>query len=368
VSYTREFAAILVRAAHGLTASIQRQGGCPQDVLARTGLTAEFLDNPDASLALSSYTALLETASCEVGSDTFGLQYAKDFDIACLGALGRLFSLESNVGAALDKFVRFFPSLQGGTEIALGVSDGVARLSYLIADPAVRLRAQDAYFSIATFCEALRRIMGRKWRPTYIDFEPDAPQSLGEFTTYFDCPVRFGRRQNAVFFPAHFLDAPIPSADPLRSSRLEHDLREALTSAQALLDFVQGVEGWITHAICQATPVDIEHAGRDLGMSARTLQRKLDARGVSFLDRKNEVRMRLARCMLAQTELAITSIALHLGYSESSAFTRAFRAHSGTTPAAFRANGQHADALPAVPATPFQVPPLSGRRLGATHV
>ena len=61
------------------------------------------------------------------------------------------------------------------------------------------------------------------------------------------------------------------------------------------------------------------------------------AAGVAFADLRNRVRLRLARAMLTETRMPVTQIALHLGYSETSAFTRAFKAMTGRSPAAFRA-------------------------------
>ena len=71
-------------------------------------------------------------------------------------------------------------------------------------------------------------------------------------------------------------------------------------------------------------------------MSARTLQRRLDQCGVSFADLRHAVRRRLAAVMLTETTMPVTLIALHLGYSETSAFTRAFKAMTGRAPLAFR--------------------------------
>lgn len=103
-----------------------------------------------------------------------------------------------------------------------------------------------------------------------------------------------------------------------------------------LLDLVRGVEAWIAASLCRSVPTDIEVAAGDFGMSTRSFQRKLADHGVNYLDVRNRVRADIARCMLLETRTPVTSIALQLGYSETSAFSRGFKSQVGETPAEFR--------------------------------
>ena len=88
--------------------------------------------------------------------------------------------------------------------------------------------------------------------------------------------------------------------------------------------------------LCRSATTGIEAAARDFGMSTRTFQRKLAESEVSYFDVRNRVRSVIARCMLAETDVPITSIALLLGYSETSAFSRGFMIQVGETPVDFR--------------------------------
>jgi len=101
-------------------------------------------------------------------------------------------------------------------------------------------------------------------------------------------------------------------------------------------DLVRGIEAWIAGSLCRSAATDIEVAAGDFGMSTRSFQRKLADHGVNYLYIRNRVRSHIAKCMLAETSIPVTSIALQLGYSETSAFSRGFKIQVGETPAEFR--------------------------------
>ncbi|HEY0125398.1 MAG TPA: AraC family transcriptional regulator [Rhizobium sp.] len=86
----------------------------------------------------------------------------------------------------------------------------------------------------------------------------------------------------------------------------------------------------------RSVTVDIEYAASDFGMSLRSFQRNLAEHGVNYLDVKNKVRRQIAKCMLSETSLPVTTIAFYLGYSETSAFSRAFKQQAGISPLDYR--------------------------------
>jgi AraC-like DNA-binding protein len=329
------FGTITSGAIDGLTSIIRSKGGRPEEVYARIGLPADPADTE--VLPLASFTATLEAAAADTGSTTFGLDYGRVFDIRRLGGVGEVFHCDLTVGGALQKFCRYLPTAQDNTRVRLEVAGDLARLSYEIEDPTVHERVQDANFTLALQHHVVAWLAGPRFRATLVEFRHQPQDDAPDYRHHFDCPVRFGARENALLFPAHWLDAVIPTADPGRCRRVEDDLSGRLAHHTARIDFVAGIEAWIVEALHRGTPVELAGLAADLGMSPRTLQRKLDAAGVAFADLRNRVRLRLARAMLTETRMPVTQIALHLGYSETSAFTRAFKAMTGRSPAAFRA-------------------------------
>ncbi|GGB54518.1 AraC family transcriptional regulator [Tistrella bauzanensis] len=333
---SHQFGTITTGAIYGLHAVIKSKGGRPEDVFARIGLSGDPDCGVQPVLPLASFTATLEAAASEVGSSTFGLDFGRAFDIRRLGGIGEVFHCDQTVGAALEKFCRYLPTAQDNSRAVCAVSGDLARVSYEIEDPTVHERVQDANFTLALKHDVLKWLLGPRFSASWVEFRHQPDGDAADYRHHFGCPVRFGAGGNALVFPARWLETPIATADPRACHQVVARLADDLATRTARIDFTGGIEAWITEAMCRAAPIELEHVAADLGMSARTLQRRLDQCGVSFADLRNTVRRRLAVVMLTETAMPVTLIALHLGYSETSAFTRAFKAMTGRAPLAFR--------------------------------
>lgn len=303
---------------------------------ARAGISRATLDDPCEMLPLAAFTSMLEAAAQESGNRTLGLELGRGFRIAALGPISDLVRTAQTVGEALECFSGFFACVQTSTRMALTVSDDIARLSYAILDPSIRFREQDAGFSLAIEYSMLAGFLGPAWRASGVEFEHSAGDDLPFYQQHFDCPLRFGKRENALLFPAKFLDVPLQQADRNLHARLRADLSDAIRQRAERIDLVRGIEAWIAASLCRSVATDIEVAAGDFGMSTRSFQRKLADHGVNYLDVRNRVRSHIARCMLIETSVPVTSIALQLGYSETSAFSRGFKSQVGESPAEFR--------------------------------
>ena len=287
-------------------------------------------------LPLVAFTSMLEAAASEFGNSTLGLELGREFKMASIGPVSRLMQTARTVGDALEKFNRYFASVQTDTRSTLSVSNGQARLSYAISDHAIRFRVQDAGFTLAFEYSMLASFLGSGWSASCVEFEHAAGADLPFYKQQFDCPLRFEKHENALIFPARFLATPLHDADEKLHARLEADLAENMRSRTGQLDFIASIEAWVAASLCRADVTDIEVAAADFGMSERSFQRKLAGYGINYLDIRNRVRSRIARCMLAESSIPVTSVALHLGYSEASAFSRGFKLQTGESPGEFR--------------------------------
>lgn len=312
----------------------RRPGAC--GVNARVGIPRAMLRDPQGMLPLVAFTSMLEAAACEFGNSTLGLELGKECRLSSIGPVSRLVQTARTVGDALDKFSRYFGSIQTDTQSTLSVSNGQARLAYVISDNAVRFRVQDAGFTLALEYSMLASFLGADWHPSCVEFEHAVGDDLPFYRQQFDCPLRFEKRENALIFPARLLDKPLRDADENLHARLEADLAETMEFRTRQLDFIASIEAWMASSLCRSDVTDIEAAAVDFGMSERSFQRKLATYDVSYLDIRNRVRSRIARCMLAESNLPVTSVALHLGYSETSAFSRGFKLQTGESPGEFR--------------------------------
>jgi AraC-like DNA-binding protein len=331
----RESSVINAVIADTLLSTISSKGVDAMALAARFGIPPS--SNEAAVWPLATFTAILEAAALEKGDPLFGLTLAKSFQLKGLGPIASLM-LTSRTGAdAFAKFTQYFPAFQNNTHYGFSISDDTARLSYFITDPTIKVRRQDAQFTIVLEQSILAELLGTEARPTCIDFQhlPDADTDVGEYRAYLNCDVRFGRKENAIYFPASYLKEAARHADTHSSAKLEADLVDLIRTRNRHLDLSVSIEAWMTSALSTGTSIDVENAASDFGMSLRSFQRKLSENDINYLELRNKVRAQIARCLLATT-MPVTSIALYLGYSETSAFSRHFKNFTGLSPSQFR--------------------------------
>jgi AraC-like DNA-binding protein len=301
------------------------------------GVPRALLADQGSIFPLATFTSILEAAATELCDSSFGLSLGQKFHISALGPVGELMLAAPSVGEAIQQFVRYFSLVQTNTKSMLAVSGGVARFSYVITDSTVRCRSQDANFTIAMEYGMLRYMLGDAWRPLGVELAHNPGDRLAAYQRHFTCPLRFEGGQNALTFPAHLLELAPRAADAARYRALEHELAASLSAQTLQLDMQRGLEAWVTASICHALPADVEAVAADFGMSQRSFQRGLKERGLNYAELRNNVRLRMSQSLLAETDMPVTAIGLRLGYSETSAFSRAFHAQAGCSPARYRA-------------------------------
>jgi AraC-like DNA-binding protein len=240
-------------------------------------------------------------------------------------------------GDALAHLVRYLQLWTDAVEFSLTSDACEARLVYIYAAgaPTPDLRRQESEHMLSTMLHVGRQLTGRQWKPSAVCFEHERPRVIAVHKRVFLAPVHFGCARTELVFPARLLDLPLPKADPALAALLQRNASALLGSAADRSTFADQVRHEISKV---SAPGDLQLAAiaRKLGTSARTLQRRLGAEGISFHQLVRETRSTLAQNYLRKGELAICEIAYLLGFSQPSAFHRAFYRWTGTTPRTFR--------------------------------
>ncbi|MCH8543054.1 MAG: AraC family transcriptional regulator [Alcanivorax sp.] len=191
--------------------------------------------------------------------------------------------------------------------------------------------------AIAALITFLRRQVENPPPPSLVTFTgtPQRPGDEQAYHDFFGCPVQFGNSHVRVRFPAEYLGIPMPHRDPALRALLD---RQAQALLQALPDndaFDRALQQLLPRLLAEGRAT-LPTAARALHVSPRTLQRRLTAHGISWQQFLDRARTQLAREYLADTSLSLSDVALLLGFSEQSAFNRAFRRWTGTTPGKLR--------------------------------
>ncbi len=148
-------------------------------------------------------------------------------------------------------------------------------------------------------------------------------------------PVTFGCERNCLWFDSDVFDrsitGPDPASRPYLKELAERRTEELQEESDAFDDFISRVSE-VLHEHLGAEMGTQNDVARQLGMSRRTLQRRLEEHGYSYTELRDEVREQQARELLAEPDRTIRSIAHELGYNQVSSFHRAFKRWTGRTP------------------------------------
>jgi AraC-like DNA-binding protein len=181
----------------------------------------------------------------------------------------------------------------------------------------------------------IRRWVDPRWAPALVWFEHPAPGGTVEIERILGCPVRFKSPTNTIWLDAGAAAQANPLGDPTAFQLFSWFAEQVGEAPRAAAPFTDQVVASIERC-AKLGDAGIEPVARSLGLEARTLQRRLRAANTSFRELHERYRRKESFALLASSALTPKEIAHRLGYANPSAFIRAFRRWSPTTPARFR--------------------------------
>jgi len=325
---------VLAAAADGVVHMIKAMGGDVDRVFGEARLDIGRLESPFNEISLKQYCELFEESARLTHCDNFGLRFGHGFKPRQLGPIGYMAINAPTMAAGLRALVDYFPAHQQNTIMALRQERDLLFLDYQITDGRISRRRQDAELSLGMFCNIFHYCIGRQWRPLEIHFEHPRPAESREHETNFGAPVFFAQPTNSILFRRGDLDVLMPEPDPYLFSLLEPFMRGR--QQRFSVDDLIGLVRQKIEAHFNTGNPGIKKIAAELGMTSWTLHRRLRDLNVSFHDLVRGARRELALRYVAEPHLALTEVAFLLGYSELSAFSRAFREWTGMAPAHYR--------------------------------
>lgn len=255
------------------------------------------------------------------------------------GLVGLLVQTTATVGSLMETIIRVEPLLGDVGITRLRREPGTVHLVWdcRFTDPYVRFHAADFVLAaqawgILTAARPGMRVLDavHLQHPA-----PDDPALLQRYLDAFGCPVYFNQPEYRLVLPREVLDLPLPSADPQLHAVLEGHARRLLaerSSMQTLVDLARSR----LHQLLQAGDASRERLADVLGMSSRTLHRRLEEAGSSYRGLLDDLRLEQARELLRDETLGVQEVALRAGFAEPNSFTRWFRQRTGIAPSEFR--------------------------------
>jgi AraC-like DNA-binding protein len=329
----------IVRAgvAASFRAFLARYPGVNADRLIQAaGLDPRRVGDPDAVLDQEQWVALLEAAAHETRDPAFGLALAAQVPWKDLGVLGYVLLNSPTTGAALENSRRYLAVQQTGGVLTLETTSRDVRYGYAMADRRITEYGQNTEGLFAMAVRMIREATGvATWAPRSVSFRHAGPADDAAHARFFRAPIRFGQRANTLVLAPADLAQRFVAADAGLLPVLERHAADCLTRLPRSSAFADDVRGAVIASISAGDP-SIEAVATRLGTSARSVQRRLAADELSFKSVVDDTRLALAERYLADPALSLTETAFLLGYSDLSAFSRAFRRWTGKTALEFR--------------------------------
>lgn len=319
-----------------LTFQHMRERGVRTDTaLKESGLVRSQLRDPEKRIPFGKHVRFMEIAAERLDDPFWGLHLGESIQPKQVGLLGYVALSCDTLGEALKNMTRYLSVLSEGAEAELIIQSKQVTVASRILDPAVLHCRQIDDFGMSTLLTTCRALTGTHLRPERVDFRTPRPHGLAEHKRVFGAPVRFDQPRTGLVIDSQFMDLPIKTADSGLLRILERYCREILGRRPAVPTLVYQVRELITDLLTTGEP-NIDTVAAELNISSRTLERRLRARGLTYRRVLDDLRRQLAERYLADERLGLSQITYLLGYSEPTAFNRAFRRWTGITPTQFR--------------------------------
>ena len=299
-------------------------------LLKKAGLTPQQVDDSGLRVSVKSQIAFLNLVAGSVGDDLLGFHLAQDFDLREIGMLYYVMASSDTLGDALQRVARYGRMVNEGMQLKYQENERLNIAFEYIGVARHQDRHQIEFFMVAMI-RLVRHLSGSNLFPEHVNLMHHRDRFHLPFNKFFGCEVAFGSGRDEIAFASTIRPAPLASADSYLNALLIAQCEQSRANRLRPAELRSSVENEIVpllpHGKAQAPAI-----ARKLGMSQRTLARRLGSEGLSFTAVLDGLRRDLARHYLSEADVPITTIAWLLGYQEVSAFTHAFKRWTGKTP------------------------------------
>jgi AraC-like DNA-binding protein len=317
------FAAGSVR---GMLLAFERAGHDVPSLLAAAGLRASDLADPDGRLPCAAMGALFAAACAARPGEALSLRLAQETPLGAYPLLDYLIVTSSTVGEGMRRYARH--AKLTGAPLVITLHEDERPIRVEIAMPV----GDSDYAVLLALCHLGREAPG--FRADHVSFEgPRADASA--YQAALGCPVRAGGSWSGFAVSRAVWSLPFRRRDPALQGVLERHAAEVLARIPAGGDVVDDLRRVLARRV-SGGDTRLASVARELGLSTRTLQRRLAEASVAFQDVLDQCRLAAAERHLQDASLSIAEIAWLVGYSEPSAFDRAFKRWRGVSPLAYR--------------------------------
>lgn len=298
------------------------------------GVDPAVARSPDGYIPVETYLQIQDGAAQYTHDPYFGLHMGEYAEAGSWSILGYMMMNCQNLGQAFEKSGRY-------SRIIGNMIEGRGELQFnkiklvLFTPPHAPQMSRHCFEStLSSSVRMLRTLTGVKLNPLEVTFTYPQPETTAEYERIFCCPVLFGHKETSITLDARILSTPIRMANPGLLAHFEKYAQDFLAEMEHKDEYTRAVTKIILSRLDDEA-LSIDKVAREMAVSVRTLQKRLEEEGVVFSDLLKSIRERLAKKYLREN-YSVEQITYLLGFSEPSVFRKAFKKWSGVTPREYR--------------------------------
>jgi AraC-like DNA-binding protein len=312
-----------------LAQCLEQGDGAIETFFDATDLTPQMLSDPETRVTPAQFCVAWAEALRLSGDPSLALHIAEAMPQGAFGIVEYVCRSAPTLGEALHQWVRYLGILDDAVEVGLVDLGPDVALRVITESEAPAPASHELCFAVIV--RHARQMVGGRFQLSAVRFEHRVPvKQVGEYRAFFGATVAFGADSTELVLPKGVLDAPLSAADPNLLSILQataEEKRARRTADPLHTDLVRRA----LRTALSSDAAQLEAVARRLGLTARSLQRRLRDEGTSFQALRDDVRRTLADRYLGEG-FSLAEISFLLGFSEPSAFFRAFKRWTGLTP------------------------------------
>ncbi|MEW5742826.1 MAG: AraC family transcriptional regulator ligand-binding domain-containing protein [Myxococcota bacterium] len=281
----------------------------------------------------------LERAEAAAQAPSLGVLLAQSVPRGTYAWIEFIARLAPTLEEGMKSVGRFYRLVNKGADIAYVERGDIAGLDITVHGRKDGWGRQLNEYTVALFHRITRELVPA-WKPTHVWFAHDAPDwdVVQDLSAFFGVRPSFGVPTSGFDGPGALVDVQLPTADAALRALLRDQALQALSAEVPLAALAAKVRDEVSRRLGREA-VSVDAIASSLGLTVRTLQRRLRDEGLSYQAVLDGVRAQAAKDWLANARRSVTELAAKLGYSEAGALDRAFRRWTGKTPTEWRAAG-----------------------------
>jgi AraC-like DNA-binding protein len=276
-------------------------------------------------------------AACEqlTGEPNFGIRLAEKSDFRDMGVYGYLLVNAQTLGQLFELAAKYFGVLIRTSKINYQADSHRSLLTYRILSPTTEPVRHDVDWSFGAYVNFARKVLGPPWQPSTCGVTYERPLNDREHLEFYGPNIEFAAASNYFSIDNDLLEIQINDADAQLLALFRNYADLLIEKVQQHPDFLHHVKLLVMQSVSEHG-CSAQKLAADIGMSSSTFNRHLAKHGTNFRQIRDETIRTLACQALQREDLSVSTIALRLGYAESSAFNHAFKRLEGVSPREYR--------------------------------